>query len=103
MKSVGSLAKQALSENENSNVGQAVEDVIKIGIVKEKLKELEQAGIRKRDAQIAFNEKCKTIAEEAGLIPAVLSAYINALVRDDVERTERKAEQMQLLFDEVKK
>jgi hypothetical protein len=69
--------------------------------VRGSLNELRALCRRKIDAAEAFADACKSVAEKAGLKPPVLTAYVNALVRDKMEEHEEKARQLSLLFEEI--
>src|SRR3990167_5063312 len=55
----------------------------------------------KIDAAESFTDACEAVADKANLQPAALSAYVNAVVRDKIEKAEEKASQLALLFDEL--
>lgn len=61
--------------------------------------ELETAWQRKTDAAESYGDAVKNIAEQVGMEPGALKAYINAKMRDKLDKLEREGEQLSLLLD----
>jgi hypothetical protein len=62
---------------------------------------LSEAWTRKTDAAESYADAVKATAEECGIEPAALKAYINAKMRDKQAKHMRAAEQLSLLFEEI--
>ncbi|MCR4297479.1 MAG: hypothetical protein NUV75_01815 [Gallionella sp.] len=62
--------------------------------------ELEAACNRAIEAGDEFGEPCKLVGLKAGTDPAVIKTFIAARCNDRVKKTESKAEQLSILFDE---
>lgn len=75
-------------------------DVMQLDRVRKALPELEQACRMAMDVSEAFRDACKATAKNAGVEPAVLTAYVKARVQDKLAEHEKKAEQMTLLLEE---
>lgn len=80
---------------------QASGDAIKIAAVLDALPELERACQRKIDAAESFTDACKAVALKAGIEPSVVSTYVTAKIKDTLEKQQKKAEQLNLLFEEA--
>lgn len=61
--------------------------------------ELEVAWQRKTDAAESYNDAVKHVAEQVGMEPGALKAYINAKMRDRLAKVERESEQLSLLLE----
>ena len=48
-----------------------------------------------------FTDLCKLVGLKAGTDPAVVKSFISARCKDAVRKTEDKAEQLSILFDEI--
>lgn len=75
---------------------------IKLERISIRLPELEAAWQRKTDAAESYSDAVKHTAEECGLEPGALKAFINARMRDKQEKYEREAAQLTLLLDELR-
>ena len=69
--------------------------------LRESLRSLEELCVRKKDAALAFAEGCDAVAAVANIEPSVLRAYVTARVADKLKIQATKAEQMQLLYEEL--
>lgn len=78
-----------------------VVDLDKLIHVREALGELENLYRQKQAAAESFTEGCNRIGEKAGIDHKVLKKYIEARVKDKVEEFHHRAEQMDLLFNEL--
>lgn len=67
--------------------------------IKIRLPELEAAWQHKTDATESYNDAIKHVAEENGVEPGALKAYVNASMRDKLQQIEREAEQLTLMLD----
>lgn len=74
---------------------------INITALRGSIDELEQACLRKIDAQTTFNNAVQVAALTCGIIPGVLSQYIVARCTDAVKKKAQSAAQLQLLFEEI--
>lgn len=63
------------------------------------LDDLKAAWNRKQATNDAYDKLCHEVAAKAALDPVVLKQYVNAVMNERVERTERKTEQMSLLLE----
>lgn len=64
-----------------------------------RLPELEDAWTRKNDASESYADAIKHVCEELQIEPGALKSYINAKMRDKLEKVEREAEQLSLLLE----
>ena len=69
--------------------------------LRQALPELEAACHRKIESAEDYKNAIQVVALSSGIIPAVLSQYIQARVTDSVKKKARSAGQLQLLFEEV--
>lgn len=76
-------------------------DIVREALTPEIVEELEQAYRRKVDLSEAFSDACEAQAGKAGIHPSVLKAWIKARVEDKEAEHKSKAEQLQMLFDEL--
>lgn len=76
-------------------------DVLREALTQEVIEELENAYRRKVDLSEAFSDACEHQAKQAGIHPSVLKAWIKARVEDKEAEHKSKAEQLQMLFDEL--
>lgn len=74
---------------------------INVTALRGSIEELEQACLRKIDAQVTFNNAVQVAALTCGILPGVLSQYIVARVGDTVKKKAQSAAQLQLLFEEL--
>ena len=77
-----------------------IETPLAISAVRERLKDLETLAEQKLAAQVAFSEAVKASAKKAKIEPSVLSSYIMARVQGTLEKKQRAANQLTLLFEE---
>jgi hypothetical protein len=75
---------------------------INIMALRGSIEELEQACLRKIDAQEQFKNVIQVAALTCGILPGVLSQYIVARCTDTVKKKAQSAGQLQLLFDEIR-
>lgn len=61
--------------------------------------ELSNAWQRKTDAAGSYNDAVKNVALQVNMEPGALKAYINAKMRDELEKLERQGEQLSLLLE----
>lgn len=83
------------------NAMKAVSGGFKVTEVEKTLPDLEAQCQRAIDAQASFTDACKATAERSGIEPGVLKSFVSAKVKDTLEKQRTKAEQMQLLLEEV--
>ena len=62
--------------------------------------ELEAACNHSIEAAESFGDLCKLVGLKAGADPSVVKTFIVARCNDRVKKTENKAEQLSILFDE---
>lgn len=74
---------------------------IKLTEIREAMPQLEALCNRKIEIGDEFSDLCRLVAIKAGIEPSVLSIYINAVCRDTLQKTEAKAGQLSLLFEEL--
>ena len=74
---------------------------MRLNEIRTAIPELEAACNRANDASEDFTNLCKLIALKAGADAGVISTFIKARVNETAAKTERKAEQLGLLFDEI--
>lgn len=79
------------------NSGQ--EQIIEVGVVRDKLTELSRLYIAQVGATDAYSDAIKATAEQSGLLANVVSKYVKAMVSDKAEAKKREAEQLCLLFE----
>ena len=61
--------------------------------------ELETAWQRKTDAAESYADAIKNIATQIGMEPGALRAYVNARMRDRLDKLQREGEQLSLLLE----
>ena len=66
-----------------------------------RMSELEAAWTRKNDASESYSDVVKVVAAECAIEAGALKAYINAKMRDKLEKAEKEAEQLQFLFESL--
>lgn len=76
-------------------------DVLREALSSEVVAELERAYQRKCDLADSYAAACESQAQKAGIHASVLKAWIKARVEDKEREHKTKAEQLQLLFDEL--
>lgn len=76
--------------------------LLNIKLIRDSLDELEVACQRKIDLSNAYLDAVKAVARKACVEPSVLAAFINARVKDTLDDQQKKAEQLSLLFDEIR-
>lgn len=77
------------------------EPVVNLERIAIRMPALCEAWTRKTDAVESYADAVKATAEECGIEPASLKAYINAKMRDKQAKFVREAEQLSLLFEEL--
>lgn len=77
------------------------EAVIKSGKAKDEIDRLVNLKGEAKDAAERYNDAIKYVAEQAGLLASVLRKFVGARVGEKYEDEKRKAEQLQLCFDEI--
>lgn len=75
---------------------------IQLEAIVKQLPELEVAWEIKHNAGEKFKELCKAVAESSRVDNSVIAAYVNAVCTDKLEEVKAKAEQLSLLFEEIK-
>lgn len=76
-------------------------DIVRGSLTQEVIHELELTYRRKVDLSNAFSDACDHQAQKAGIHSSVLKAWIKARVEDKEAEHKSKAEQLQMLFDEL--
>ncbi len=76
------------------------EKILSLDPVRTSLGELEALARAKDDAVELFGAQVDAVAVKAGLEPAVLKRYVQARVKDKIQKLAQQAAQLQLLFDE---
>lgn len=76
-------------------------DALREALTEEVVMELERAYRKKRDLAEAYADACEHQAEKAGIHASVLKAWIKARVEDKEVEHKIKAEQLQILFEEL--
>ena len=74
---------------------------MRLNEIRTAIPELEAACNRLNDASEDFTNLCKLVALKAGADASVVKTFITARVNETAAKTERKAEQLGLLFDEI--
>lgn len=77
-------------------------EVIQLEAIVKRLPELEAAWKRKHTAAEDFKNVCIIVAESSRVDKSVIAAYVHAVCTDKLEEMKGKAEQLSLLFDEIK-
>lgn len=72
-----------------------------VDVVRTALRQLESLCKKKIDAAEDFKEACKAVGQRARIDGGVIATYVNARVKEDMEKTRGKAEQLELLFSEL--
>jgi len=77
--------------------------VIKIEPLRKSLRELGELAIKAAEANAKLKDAVKATAEKSGLVASVVRRLVKALGgdKDHFEDEKRKAEQTQLVFDEI--
>jgi hypothetical protein len=83
-----------------SQKGPSDDEVIKIDVVKENLKDLELLFDRQENAVAAYKDKIDAVATKAGINKQNLRALVMARKRDKVSETHQRVAQLNLLFEE---
>ncbi len=73
---------------------------IRLAPIRDALKNLEDLCLMKLAAADSFADACTAAAKNAGLEPSVVKTYVTAKVNDKLAAQQKKAEQLQLLFEE---
>lgn len=74
---------------------------INLTLLRKSMSELEAACVVKNETSETFKNLVQVAALQAGVLPGVLSQYIQARVTDTVKKKSRSAEQLSLLFSEI--
>lgn len=69
--------------------------------IRSALGELEAACNRAIDAAEDYDNVCKLVALKAGTDAAVVKTFVTARCKENVAKTENKAEQLSILFNEI--
>lgn len=81
---------------------QKQEKVIDLKIVKDRLGELKRLKAAAKSASTAYSDGIKAAAKDAGLNSSAVRRFVDAAAGDSIDERKRDAEQLSLLFDEVK-
>lgn len=81
---------------------QKQEKVIDLKIIKDRLPELKAAKGRAKNASAEYSDAIKAAAKDSGLNSSAVRRFVDAAAGDNIVERKRDAEQLQLLFDEVK-
>lgn len=74
---------------------------MRLGEIRAAIPELEAACNAAIERAEIFTDLCKLVGLKAGTDPAVVKSFISARCKDSVRKTEDKAEQLSILFDEI--
>ena len=75
------------------------EKVINLERLQIVMPEIEASWHRKTDAAESYTDAIKNVAEQVGMEPGALKAYVNAKMRDKLAKLEREGEQLSLLLE----
>lgn len=103
MEQIGRAAERALRGGaQGRKDAQKQEKVIDLKIIKDRLVELKSLHSKSKDAGVAFGEAIKKAAQDSGLNASAVRKFVMAHAGDSLAERKRDAEQLSLLFDEVK-
>jgi hypothetical protein len=103
MEPIGKAAERALRGGVRGRKdGQKQEKVIDLKVIKDALPELKSLKAAAKAASVDYSEAIKKKAEEAGLNSSAVRRFVDAAAGDSINERKRDAEQLSLLFDEVK-
>lgn len=80
---------------------QGQEAVIRPELFTGKIKELVHLHNKKAEANEAYNEAIKRVAEKSGLLAAVVNKVVTATANEKFEEEKKKADQLSLAFGEA--
>jgi hypothetical protein len=103
MEHVGKAAERALRGSvKGRKDAQKQEKVIDLKIIKDRLGELKSLKAATKSASVAYGEAIKKAAQDSGLNSSAVRRFVDAAAGDNIDERKRDAEQLSLLFDEVK-
>jgi hypothetical protein len=103
MEQVGKAAERALRGTvKGRKDAHKQEKVIDLKIIKDRLPELKRLKSATKEASVAYGEAIKKAAQDCGLNASAVRRFIDAHAGDSIEERKRDAEQLSLLFDEIK-
>jgi hypothetical protein len=71
---------------------------IDLSLVRDRMQHLVSLHAAKSAAATDFNEACKSVAQRAGIKPAVLAKYVSVTAADKVSEEKAKNQQLSLLL-----
>lgn len=81
---------------------QKQEKVIDLKIIKDRLPELKSLKAKAKTASTDYSDGIKAAAKDSGLNSSAVRRFVDACIGDSIEERKRDAEQLSLLFDEIK-
>lgn len=103
MEQVGKAAERALRGGvKGRKDAQKQEKVIDLKVIKDRLGELKSLKAAAKQASVAYSDGIKAAAKDSGLNASAVRRFVDAAAGDSIEERKRDAEQLSLLFDEVK-
>ena len=101
---LSTVGKDGKEETIFSGSGKALQALgagMRLAEIRIALPELEAACNRANEAAEDFTNLCKLVSLKASVDASVVKTFVTARVNETVAKTERKAEQLGLLFDEI--
>jgi len=91
----------SVAELKPARVHEQQDAVIKLEPIRDRIEYLEQLYANARSAGDEFAEAVKAVAEEAGLLAAVVRKFVIARASEKFDEKKRQCEQLSLLFEDV--
>lgn len=79
---------------------QSAQGAINLQPLRDSLQELQAAALRAKDMADAYRDAVNAIAEQSGLLPAAVRAFVRARISEDAAKPAEKAHQLSMLFEE---
>lgn len=73
---------------------------INLGALRDNLPKLQESALRAKYAADDYREAVKFVAEQSGLMPAAVRAFVKARISEDAAKPAEKAHQLSMLFEE---
>ena len=103
MEHIGTAATRAVRDTVRGRKDATKQEKpIKTAVVKERLPELKRLKAAAKEAGAAYSDAIKKAAEDSGLNSSAVRRFVDAAAGDSIVERKRDAEQLSLLFDEVK-
>lgn len=102
MEHIGRTAEQAGRTARGRQDRSRQEKVIDMSKLKEKLDHLVSLNKTAKDASKDYSDAVKAAAEKSGLLASVVRRYVVAKAGDSFDEKKKEAEQLALVFEEVK-